>query len=299
MSKLDTLRQRMRERATPRNNVRWYDIRNADGDKAVLRIYDEIHWLFGVTPEDFARELDEITASEIEVQINSPGGDVFDGIAIYNALRAHNARITTRVDGIAASIASVIAQAGDHRIMLSGSQMMIHEAWGLAIGPAGDMREMADLLDKQTANIAAIYAERSGGDADEFRQKMASETWLTAEETVDADLADEVVVPERRDAQDKLPPAGGPAGKTLRDQISEAVDAVTEAVASAERVDALRAEKGKSLSQVNRESLGELQGQAERLRALLDAEEAGDDSDARLDFEREYARFVATTQGVG
>lgn len=293
MSKLDTLRQRMRERATPRNNARWYEIRNADGDKAVLRIYDEIHWLFGVTPEDFARELDEITADEIEVQINSPGGDVFDGIAIYNALRAHPARITTRVDGIAASIASVIVQAGDHRVMLSGSQMMIHEAWGLAIGPAADMREMADLLDRQTANIANIYAERSGGDAAEFRERMTDETWLTAEEAVEAELADEVVVPERQGADDKLPPAGN--GKTLRDEISEAVDAATGAVTSAERVGALRAEKGKSLSQVNRESLAELCG---RLQALIDTEDAGDDSDPRLDLEREFARFVATTRGV-
>lgn len=198
MSDLDTLRERMRNRATPRD-TNWYSIRNADGDKAVLRIYDEIHWLFGVSADMFAEELAAITAPEIEVQINSPGGDVFDGIAIFNALRAHSAKVTTRVDGLAASAASVIAQAGDHRVMLSGSQMMVHEAWGVTVGPAADHREMADLLDKQSDIITGIYAERSGRDADELRGMVAAETWLSAEETVEAGLADEVVSPPRQE----------------------------------------------------------------------------------------------------
>ena len=188
-------RKRMLNRL-PRNG-RWFDIRNADADGlAVVRVYDEIGF-WGVTEEDFAREIAAVSADKIEVQISSPGGDVFAGIAIYNSLRAHPAHITTRVDGVAASIASVIAQAGDHRVMLGGAQMMIHEAWGVAMGPAKEMREFADLLELQNANVANIYASRAGSDAEQFLALMAEgDTWLTAAQAVEMGLADEVVDPE-------------------------------------------------------------------------------------------------------
>ena len=136
-------------------------ITNKAGPKATIRLYTEIGF-FGVTADEFAEGLEEITADEIEVQINSMGGDVFDGIAIFNALRSHPAKITTRVDGMAASIASVVVQAGDERVMLTGSQMMIHPAFGFAMGDATDMRKLADILDRQTDIIAGIYTERAG-----------------------------------------------------------------------------------------------------------------------------------------
>lgn len=190
----DQIRERLQNRFAANGLI----VTNAAGPKATVRIYDEIGW-FGITADTFAAELSKITAGEIEVQINSLGGDVFDGIAIYNALRAHPAKIVTRVDSMAASIASVIAQAGDHRVMLTGSQMMIHEAWGLAIGTAGDMRQLAEILDKQSNIIAGIYSERSDGDQAEFMAQMVTETWFDAVETVDAGLADEVVKPSRQD----------------------------------------------------------------------------------------------------
>ena len=115
-----------------------YSIANAAGDAggvAVVRIYDEIWWL-GVNAADFVVELDAVTAPEIRVEVNSPGGDVFDGIAIYHALANHEARVTTRVDGMAASIASVIVQAGDRRLMQPASQMMVHDAWAFTVGNA-------------------------------------------------------------------------------------------------------------------------------------------------------------------
>ena len=195
------LRARMRERL-PKAGTRWYEIRN-QGGRAVVRIYQEIGY-WGVTAEDFATELAALTASEIEVQINSPGGDVFDGLAIYNALRAHPARVVTRVDGIAASAASIIAQAGDHRVMTQHAQMMIHEAWGVAVGPAQELREFADLLDKQNDVLAQIYADRAAREdrpAEFFRALMAQgDTYLTDVETVDHGLADEILVPDRKDA---------------------------------------------------------------------------------------------------
>jgi ATP-dependent protease ClpP protease subunit len=278
---------------------RWYEIHNQDADVAEIRIYDEIHWFWGISADDFARDLDAITAPEILVMINSPGGDVFDGIAIYNALRAHPAKITTRVDGIAASIASVIAQAGDHRIMLTGAQMMIHEAWGLAIGSASEMRDYADLLDRQNDNIAAIYARRAAAkdkDAAYFRERMTKDTWLNDEETLAEGLADEVV---------DLPPnaatakATNPETKTLQDEVREAMDVVASTVESAQRVAALRAEKGKDLSQVNRTSLDELAGHMARLQALLDSKEdvpASDVVDLSAEVAREFTKFVATNQ---
>lgn len=262
-----TIRERIQSRVG--NTARagsWYDIRNKDGDVAEIRIYEEIHWFWGIGAEEFAQELDEITAPEILCMINSPGGDVFDGVAIYNALRAHPAKVTTRVDGIAASVASVIAQAGDHRVMLTGAQMMIHEAWGLVIGDAGDMREYADLLDRQNDNIAGIYGRRADKDQAHFRELMMSDKWFNADETVDEGLADEVVdLPPNADkATDK-------SRNTLHDELTETIGVVEETLVSAERVAALRAEHGERLSEKNRATLGEL---AQRLSALLDATEA-------------------------
>jgi ATP-dependent Clp endopeptidase proteolytic subunit ClpP len=219
MPDIKSMRERVRNRATA---GRWYDIRNADDDgTATVRIYDEVGF-FGVSEDQFARDLAAIDADEITVQISSPGGDAFGGVAIYNTLRAHPARITTRVDGIAASIASVIAQAGDHRVMLGGAQMMIHEAWGLAIGNAAEMREMADLLERQNKNIAAIYAARSGGDADEFAARMAEgDTWLTAQEAVEMGLADEVVDPK--------PKSGAKPKDSLADDIRQEIERALDA----------------------------------------------------------------------
>lgn len=182
------------ERRKKLESKNWYEIKNQTGDLAEIRIYDEIGW-FGITAENFVRDLDDITAPEIIVAINCPGGDVFDGIAIYNALRSHPAKVTTRVDSLAASIASIIAQAGDQRIMLSSSQMMIHDAWGLTIGNARDMREMADLLDRQSDILAGIYAGRGTGDVAHYRDLMEKDSWFTDEETVAEGLADEVIDP--------------------------------------------------------------------------------------------------------
>lgn len=201
----------------------WYEIRAAaDDDTVVIRIYDEIDAWWGVSSESFARELALVTASNIEVQINSPGGDIFEGIAIYNTLRAHPAHITTRVDGLAASAASIIAQAGDTRVMLTSTTMMIHEAWSIVIGPAEEMRAAADLLDQLNDQAAELYAARAGGDAQEFRQLMADETWLTPDQAVELGLADEIVDPGSKATDD------------------EADDQPAEAVAAAQLLEAVR-----------------------------------------------------------
>lgn len=183
--------------ARPRASLRqgrndWYRITNLGGGTASLYIYDEIGW-FGVTASDLVDELSQLTGvTAIDLHINSPGGDVFDGLAIMNCLRAHPANVTTYVDGIAASIASVIAMAGDRIVMGAHSQFMIHEGSGLCIGDADDMRKTAELLDFQSDNIAGVYAAKAGGTPEEWRTRMRAETWFTAEEAVAAGLADEV-----------------------------------------------------------------------------------------------------------
>lgn len=172
--------------------VDWFKIEeNAATESADIYIYDEIGY-FGVTAKDFVKALSTVKQSQINLHLNTPGGDVFAGIAIYNALRNHSAKVTTYVDGLAASAGSFIAMAGDKIVMEPHSRMMIHEAFGLAIGNAEDMAKMAERLDASSQNIATIYAERSGKDADFWRAKMKAETWYTDQEAVDAGLADEV-----------------------------------------------------------------------------------------------------------
>lgn len=169
----------------------WYRITNAAGSAADVSIYDEIGY-FGVTAGQFVAELNALDVAELNVHINTPGGDVYDGVAIYNALVDHPADVTTIVDGMAASIGSVIAQAGDVRIMQRASQMMIHEASALCVGNAADMRECAGMLDKASDMIADVYAFRAGGKAETWRSAMGNETWYSSDEAVSAGLADTV-----------------------------------------------------------------------------------------------------------
>lgn len=135
-------------------------------------------------------ELGEV--NEIEVHLNSPGGEVFEGIAILNALRRHPARTTGVVDGLAASAASFIACGLDEVKMGKNSQLMIHDAWGIAMGPAADMHAMGERLDKLSDNIADIYSGRTGRPVAEWREAMLAETWYSDAEAVAAGLADSV-----------------------------------------------------------------------------------------------------------
>lgn len=172
----------------------WYRITNtADSDEAEVMIYDEVGGWFGCTADDLIAELRDITAPRMRVRINSPGGSVFEGIAIANALRAHPASVTVQVDAIAASIASVIAMSGDRIEMAPNSMMMIHDASGLCMGNATDMEEMGELLDLISDNIADAYAARAGGTRDEWRARMRAETWYLPEDAVENGLADEAL----------------------------------------------------------------------------------------------------------
>lgn len=192
MPDLDEIIERLRgmRARTDDSDREWFRIKAKAGDRrAEVRIYDEIGW-WGTTARSFAQEIAALDVDTIDLYLNSPGGDAWDGIAIYNSLRRHKATVNVTVDALAASAASVIAMAGDTVTMNRGSQLMIHDAWGLVIGNAKELADAASMLDKLSGSLADIYAARAGGSADEWRTAMAAETWYTADEAVDAGLAD-------------------------------------------------------------------------------------------------------------
>lgn len=190
--------------AEPRAARPWYRIANLSADTVEVSIFDEIGW-FGITAADFARDLEAVAAQRITLRLNSPGGDVFDGVAIYNALARHPATVDVVVDGLAASIASVIAMSGDTIAMSAAGRMMIHDALTLTVGNAAELRATADLLDSISSTIADVYAARAGGTADEWRARMVAETWFTADEARTAGLIDSVVPLKGADDGDSAP----------------------------------------------------------------------------------------------
>lgn len=168
-----------------------------DGDGvARLRIYEPIDsWggPWGISAGEFSSVLDQLKdVNLIELRINSPGGEVFEAVAIMNLLRSYDAQVTAVVDGIAASAASFIAASADETVMGRNSELMIHDASGLVIGNATDMHKMGDVLDHLSDNIAAVYAEKAGGDLSVWRDAMRAESWYSADEAVAAGLADRV-----------------------------------------------------------------------------------------------------------
>ncbi|ODP33080.1 head maturation protease, ClpP-related [Pandoraea sp. ISTKB] len=181
-------------------NRKWWDIRasvNGQGASVVeIRIYDEIGF-YGMDAQAFMSQLDAAagSAAEIVVAINSLGGDVFDAFAIYNALRRYPEKVTTRIDGVAASAASLVVMAGHRVLMPENAMLMIHNPWTVAGGDADQLRAYADMLDKAGDGIMAAYRNKSGKTDDELLAMMKAETWFTASEAVEAGFADEIEAP--------------------------------------------------------------------------------------------------------
>ncbi len=167
----------------------------ANASAAEIFIYEDVgeRWFGGVTAKDFAQELRALGKVEtIDVRINSYGGDVFDGLAIHRQLVDHPARVITHIDGIAASIASIIAMAGEEIVISESGFMMIHNAWGVSIGTAEDMRTTADILDGTTASLRDVYVARTKGEASAIKRWMDAETWFTGAEAVEHGFADRI-----------------------------------------------------------------------------------------------------------
>lgn len=182
--------------ATKTNNQSWYSIKAKANDTAEISIYDEIGF-WGVSAASFAQDLKNCgnNLKQINLHIHSPGGDVFDGIAIYNLLKNHPANVTIYIDGLAASMASVIAMAGNEVIMPENAMMMIHKPWGIQGGDAEDMRKYADLLDKVENTLIPAYASKTGKTPEELAEMLSAETWLNGKECVEQGFADKLAEP--------------------------------------------------------------------------------------------------------
>ena len=187
----------------------------AKAERGEIFLYDIIgsSWFGGISADQFRRDLRAMGAVKtIDLHINSDGGDVFDGRAIYSLLQEHEARIVVHVDGLAASIASLIAMAGDEIRMGEGTFMMIHNAWGVSVGESKEMRRTADLLDSVTSQIRDTYATRTGNTDAQLRTWMDEETWLTAADAKANGFADVVAEPVKAAAlviRDLVPAKGG------------------------------------------------------------------------------------------
>ena len=174
----------------------WYTIRARAKGTEVL-IYDEIG-AYGVSAKGFLAELGALPDdAPIDLRLNSPGGSVFDAVAIFNALSRHAGHITVWIDGIAASAASYIAMAGDEIVMPENAFLMIHDPSGIVMGTADDMRDMAGTLDKIAASMTRGYAAKSGKPEAEIAALLAAETWFDAKDALEAGLATRMAEPVR------------------------------------------------------------------------------------------------------
>ena len=180
----------------PKNNKFW-QFKNAAEGVGELSLYGDISsytwWGDEVTPKQFKDDLDELgDISTLNVYINSPGGDVFAGQAIYSMLKRHKATINVYIDGLAASIASVVAMAGDRVIMPSNAMMMVHKPWSIMIGNADDFLKMAEDLEKIQGTIEETYLNKTDISKEKLKELMNAETWLSAQECLEYGFADEV-----------------------------------------------------------------------------------------------------------
>jgi ATP-dependent protease ClpP protease subunit len=174
------------ERSTPA-----WRLTGADTEKPKMYVYDVIGG-WDLDASTFVQAVHSVQAPAMDVHVNSPGGLVFDAVAMFEALRGSPAAVDVHIDGLAASAASFLAMAGDTVDIAKGGRMMIHDASGAAWGNPAEMREMADLLDQVSDDISGFYADRAGGSPEMWRAVMTAETWYSASQAVDAKLADKI-----------------------------------------------------------------------------------------------------------
>tara|TARA_R110000822_G_scaffold112812_4_gene243810 strand:+ start:7481 stop:8734 length:1254 start_codon:yes stop_codon:yes gene_type:complete len=166
-------------------DMNWYNIKNLSSNSTEVVIYDEIgQW--GIDSKAFIDEIKEISTENVLLRINSPGGSVIDGLAIHDAIKRMPQKVTAQIEGLAASIATIIALGADEITMSQNSLFMIHNVWGGETGGAKDMRKAADLMEKMGDRLVNIYVSKTGKDESEIRNWMDEETWFTADEALEA-----------------------------------------------------------------------------------------------------------------
>jgi ATP-dependent protease ClpP protease subunit len=205
------------ERSTPA-----WRLVDADSEKPKMYVYDIIGG-WDLDASSFVQAVHAVKAPSMDVHVNSPGGLVFDAVAMYEALKGSSASVDVHIDGLAASAASFLAMAGDTVEIAKGGRMMIHDAAGMVYGNPAEMREYADLLDAVSDDIAGYYADRAGGSAEMWRGAMNAETWYSSDQAVDAKLADRVA--GAADAPKKEDPAQEPATDGPEDLRSQMIRA--------------------------------------------------------------------------
>ena len=175
---------------------------NNEGEVATIYVYAPIGSWFGIDAEQFARDLQALTATTINLHVNSPGGDVFDGRAMAAAIRNHPANVVCHVDGLCASAATYLATASNKVVMEAGSFYMIHNAWTVTVGDKRDAMAAHDLLVQIDQAIVDDYAKATGKSAEEIAKWMDDETWFNPQAAVDAGFATEVAGADKEDTKD-------------------------------------------------------------------------------------------------
>jgi ATP-dependent protease ClpP protease subunit len=176
---------------TPTSTPKFYALEKTADNETTVTLYDEIG-AFGAGSKEFLADLGKLSGQHIHLRINSPGGSVIEGTAIYNALRRHEGGLTVHIDAMAASMASVIAMAGAPVYMADNALLMIHNPWTVSMGESKDLRKEADLLDKLKVNLRNAYVRKTGINAEEIGAMMDAETWLDAVEAVALGFADAI-----------------------------------------------------------------------------------------------------------
>jgi ATP-dependent protease ClpP protease subunit len=211
------------ERSTPA-----WRLTGADTEKPKMYVYDVIGG-WDLDASTFVQAVHSIQAPAMDVHVNSPGGLVFDAVAMFEALRGSPATVDVHIDGLAASAASFLAMAGDTVDIAKGGRMMIHDASGAAWGNPTEMREMADLLDQVSDDISGFYADRAGGSPEMWRGVMTAETWYSASQAVEAKLADKIaggtVAPATEDDPEPQPDEQDPEESGPEDLRSQMIRA--------------------------------------------------------------------------
>ncbi|NLU14789.1 MAG: Clp protease ClpP [Serratia liquefaciens] len=185
-------------------------LKAAASDDNTISVFDVIgqdYWGEGVTAKRIAGALRSMNGADVTVNINSPGGDMFEGLAIYNLLREYQGKVTVKVLGLAASAASIIAMAGDDIQIGRGAFLMIHNCWVVAIGNRHDFAAMVDYLEPFDNAMADIYAARSGLDSDAIKQMMDSETYIGGSDAIEKGLADGLLSSDSVTGDDESPAA--------------------------------------------------------------------------------------------
>ncbi len=268
---------------------KWYQVQAKGNKKAEISILDQIgkdFWGDGstVSAKQFIKDVKALgDIDTIDLFLNSPGGSVFEGNVIYNYLKAHSATINVKIMGIAASIASVVAMAGDRVEMPENAMMMIHDPSGMVMGTAKDMRKIAEALDKIGTGIVAAYHNKSGQDEVEIADMMDEETWFTAKEAVELGLADAVTEEVKIEAnleslsgfknvpKSFINQCAGISGETNKDKGEQKMD-ITIEMLKAEHPDIVAAIQAEVKTDENVRAEGVKEGATNELARIMDVQ---------------------------